>query len=94
VRQILMTMERGMTTPAMCLVSLLTVGFCLGPATADGQPGATRGPGALVGVFERNAPAVGDRLPNLPVYDREGQQHRLTTLLRGRYTVLVLGCLT
>jgi hypothetical protein len=73
---------------------LLTIGLCLGPSTTEAQPGATGGPGALVGRFERNAPSLGDRLPNLPVYDREGQQHRLTTLLRGRYTVLVLGCLT
>ena len=44
--------------------------------------------------FQENAPGVGDMMPNLTVYDRDGAEHRLGDLLGERYTVLILGCLT
>ena len=44
--------------------------------------------------FEANAPAVGELMPDVAVYDRDGTEHRLRDLLGERYTVLILGCLT
>ena len=62
-------------------------------ATAAAQPG-TDGRGMLIRNFEERAPAVGAPIPDLPVYDRDGQESRLPELLEGRFTVLILGCLT
>ena len=44
--------------------------------------------------FEATAPAVGEPLPELSVYDADGKERRLGELLQGHYTVIVLGCLT
>ena len=44
--------------------------------------------------FERNAPAIGDAIPDVVVYDRDGEELRLRDLLSEHYSVLILGCLT
>ena len=44
--------------------------------------------------FERNVPAIGEMMPDVVVYDRDGAELRLRDLLRERHTVLILGCLT
>ncbi len=44
--------------------------------------------------FEATAPAVGEPLPDLKVYDAGGKELQLGQLLQGHYTVIVLGCLT
>ncbi len=44
--------------------------------------------------FEAAAPAVGEPLPDLVVYDAGGEKQRLGQLLQGHYAVIVLGCLT
>ncbi len=44
--------------------------------------------------FEATAPAVGEPLPDVTVYDAGGKELRLGELLQGHYTVIVLGCLT
>ncbi len=44
--------------------------------------------------FEATAPAVGEALPDLTLYDAGGEERRLGELLQGHYTVIVLGCLT
>ena len=44
--------------------------------------------------FERNAPAIGDAMPDVAVRDRDGAELRLRDVLSGHYTVLILGCLT
>ena len=46
------------------------------------------------GSFSDSVPDVGDALPNLTLHDAEGKALQLQDLLRGHYTVLVLGCLT
>ena len=75
--------------------SLLALALSLGlAATAAAQPGGAGGRGMLIRNFEERAPAVGELMPNLPVYDRDGQESDLRELLDGRFTVLVLGCLT
>ena len=44
--------------------------------------------------FTQAAPGVGEPMPDVVVYDADGNERRLRELLRERYTVLVLGCLT
>ena len=44
--------------------------------------------------FEAAAPAVGESLPDLVLYDAGGDERQLGELLQGHYTVIVLGCLT
>jgi cytochrome oxidase Cu insertion factor (SCO1/SenC/PrrC family) len=44
--------------------------------------------------FEATAPAVGEPLPDLVVYEAGGEERQLDKLLQGHYTVIVLGCLT
>jgi cytochrome oxidase Cu insertion factor (SCO1/SenC/PrrC family) len=43
--------------------------------------------------FVRQPPAVGSKLPDLTVYDPQGNEVH-TSRLRGHYTVLTFGCLT
>ena len=75
--------------------SLVALAFSFGlVATTAAQPGGSNGRGMLIRNFEASAPAVGELMPNLPVYDRDGQESRLPALLDGRFTVLILGCLT
>ena len=44
--------------------------------------------------FDRNAPAIGDMMPDVVVHDRDGAELPLRDLLKERHTVLILGCLT
>lgn len=44
--------------------------------------------------FEANSPAPGERFPNLTLYDSDGNKVRMKDMVRGHYTVVVLGCLT
>ena len=67
----------GLLFPALC------------PAQRK-RPGG-RG-GGLSSNFARG-PAVGEKLPDLTVYDANGKPFRLSRL-KGSYTVLVFGCLT
>ncbi|MFQ5766909.1 MAG: hypothetical protein ACE5ID_02875 [Acidobacteriota bacterium] len=44
--------------------------------------------------FEAASPAVGEPVPDLTVYNGDGKEVSLRDLVRGHFTVLVLGCLT
>ena len=44
--------------------------------------------------FEATAPAVGEPMPDVVLYDAGGKGLRVSELLQGHYTVIVLGCLT
>ena len=43
--------------------------------------------------FVKAKPAVGDKLPDVTVYNTDGKEVK-TSSLRGHYTVLTFGCLT
>ncbi len=43
--------------------------------------------------FESSSPAVGESLPDVSLFDADGQPIHLKNL-KGNYTVLVFGCLT
>ncbi len=73
--------RRGATLVAAAVVFVGTLA-----ALANAQP--------VSRSFERNAPAIGDAMPDVVVYDRDGGEHRLRDLLSEHYTVLILGCLT
>ncbi|MBI2478470.1 MAG: hypothetical protein HYV60_07475 [Planctomycetia bacterium] len=63
--------------------SLLSTSLAFGQLTRDG----------VMQGFDRQAPAVGDPLPDLSAYNAAGEAIRLGEL-KGNYTVLVFGCLT
>ena len=88
-------------TKATLLILLLALTLAA-PATSLAQRnrqgmGRDRGfggPGGLAANFEAVAPAIGEPMPDVVVYDGEGTPHRLPDLLRGHYSVLIPGCLT
>ena len=43
--------------------------------------------------FERNSPAVGERLPDITVFDANGDEFPLRSI-KDHYSVVVFGCLT
>ena len=43
--------------------------------------------------FLKQKPAIGDKLPDLTVYDPDGKEVK-TSSLRGQHVVLTFGCLT
>ena len=52
------------------------------------------GPGELLVLrFDRDAPQIGDPLPDVAGFDADGEQFPLRNL-KGHYSVLVFGCLT
>jgi len=56
--------------------------------------GGPQGAGnSMRGRFMEEAPAVGDRLPDITACDDRGKPFPLSAL-KGHYTVLVFGCLT
>ncbi len=73
-------------------------GWALGLLAALGLAGSTLAQfdprQQASGRFEATAPAVGEPLPDLAVYDARGEERPLGELLQGHYTVIVLGCLT
>lgn len=73
-------------------VFLISTAFVLAawlPADAQVQ----RKRGSRDENFIASKPAVGDELPEVTVYTPDGEPFK-TAELRGRYTVLVFGCLT
>ena len=72
--------RHGATLVAIGLASVANL------AMAEAQPVSRN--------FERNAPAVGESMPDVVVYDRDGAEHQLRDLLSESYSVLILGCLT
>ncbi|MFQ5744055.1 MAG: hypothetical protein ACE5HV_10755 [Acidobacteriota bacterium] len=87
---------------------VLSIFLAAGSSTVQGTPspaqrgqrqGRQGGPagsgGQFVGSsFERVAPAIGEPMPDLVVYDPDGKALQLRQLLGEHYTVLILGCLT
>ena len=84
------------------LTALLLMAALAAPASAAAQRGGRQrmgrgqgpGGGAAARNFDAVAPKVGEPMPDVLVYDDEGTSHRLPELLRGHYSVLILGCLT
>lgn len=81
-------MSRGSIPLILLVFTFGTTGLGL----AQGRPGSGRS--ASIDRFEAAAPAIGEPMPDLVIYDAGGKEVRLRDLLRDRYTVLVLGCLT
>jgi hypothetical protein len=80
---------------AVSLFLISGTGLLAQPARERPQgPGADRNPAQMVvQAFERKAPPLGRPLPDIEALDASGLPVRLGRL-KGRYTVLVFGCLT
>lgn len=85
------------------LMALLLIAAIAAPAVASAQRGRRGrmgrdqgfgGGGVMARNFEEEAPKVGELMPDVLVYDDEGNPHRLPELLAEHYSVLILGCLT
>lgn len=85
------------------LMALLLTAAIAAPAVALAQRGSRQrmgrdqgfgSGGARARNFEAAAPKVGEPMPDVLVYDDEGNPHRLPDLLGEHYSVLILGCLT
>ena len=48
---------------------------------------------SAINNFEKQAPKIGSKLPELKVFDENGMNFNTSSLI-GNYTVLVFGCLT
>ena len=76
---------------------LAAVAFPLRAQEPQGGPPGRGGRSAMQArlqqKFKRLAPRVGDRLPDVTVYDAAGKPVRLRAL-KDQYTVLIFGCLT
>ena len=70
---------------ARAAVAFTVLAACIFPQNAWGQG---RGAPNL-----REAPNIGEKLPNVKFFDENGKPKNLTQL-KGSYTVLVFGCLT
>lgn len=80
------------------LPSLLVAAFSLGPAvdaqTSKIGPPASRRPGGTgSSTLERSGLRIGQQLPDIRVLDEDGKEFPIARL-RGKYAVLVFGCLT
>ena len=85
-------------------LTLLLALVLAAPATSmaqrqRGRPGSGPdqgfgGGGGMFRNFEAVAPDIGEPMPDVVVYDDAGTSHRLPDLLRGHYSVVILGCLT
>lgn len=64
-------------------------------AVVDAQPGQRSGGRRMQmpKMLGEDVPGVGDPFPDVLVYTDAGDPYR-TNLLKGKYTVLVFGCLT
>ena len=83
-----------MRTAALLLLTALLF-IHAGPVVADSERGkAIGGKQVVERWFDEAAPAIGEPLPDLVLYDATGKQVRIRELASGQYTVLVLGCLT
>ena len=90
-------------TALTALMALLLIAAIAAPAVASeqrsrrqrmGRDQGVGGGGVMARNFEEEAPKVGEPLPDVLVYDDEGNPHRLPELLGEHYSVLILGCLT
>ena len=81
--------SRGIAGILGMVGAVLAAGLVVAPARAQDSPfegGNKR--------FESTAPQIGEPLPDVPIYNLDGTKHSIRDLVRGQYTVLVLGCLT
>lgn len=77
-----MDMRMRFRVPALLLVSLVF------QAVAAGQGSERRGGGG------ENMPKIGSLIPEISVFDERGESFPLREKLKGRYAVIVFGCLT
>ncbi len=85
-------MKLGVFRAETVVLSLACASFMV-LAQSGPRPGRSAS-GMFDQRFEEAAPAIGEPMPDLTVYDAGGAERQLGQLLQGHYTVIVLGCLT
>jgi cytochrome oxidase Cu insertion factor (SCO1/SenC/PrrC family) len=75
-------------------IALAAVVLFLFVACGDEMTDRERGWKMVEDRFAAAAPEVGELAPDVVVLDADGKEHQLRSLLKGNYSVLVLGCLT
>ncbi len=86
-------MLTGATTTITVISLLLTWGGAL-QEQSELRPAVIHPKEMVERRFAPSAPEVGEAMPDLPVYDSEGEELRFRDLVRGQHTVVILGCLT
>ncbi len=90
---------RNILAGAMVLATAITAGAEPPRVRADG---GSKAPAAqnrrslgnrMSATFDNRGPKVGDPLPDITIFDAQGQPFRLRSL-KGHYSVIVFGCLT
>jgi len=76
---------------ALALAGAGALMFAATPTVA--QPQQQRQHPRMPKMLGDSAPKIGDQLPDVAIYTDSGDPYR-TSLLKGKYTVLVVGCLT
>lgn len=70
------------------LAAMLQASLALAQGNLPGLP-------PLEDRFDTSAPTIGERLPDLTIFDDQGNRVNMRELpVPGRYTVLTVGCLT
>lgn len=57
------------------------------------QPQQQRPRRGMPKMLDDSAPKIGEQLPDVSIHTDSGDAYR-TSLLKGKYTVLIVGCLT
>ena len=95
-------MKRTLAVTVLIALAITALGSVLPAAAQRGQrraPNMGRDQGfsgrqMVNRKFDTVAPAVGESMPDITVYDETGNPLSLEQVLRGHYSVVVLGCLT
>ena len=85
-------MRRCFVLAALVVMLASTAVLAQNPPSGGRRPSGGRG--FVTQRFLETAPDIGEPMPEATVYDADGKTHELGELLKGHYSVLVLGCLT
>ena len=82
-------MRRFAASVVLVALTLPAAALAQGPRAGGRERGSARPDGR----FDEVAPKLGEKLPNITLFDAKGKKVRIAKL-RGKPTVLVTGCLT
>jgi len=90
-------MKRCITSILVVTLALLQAGDTFAQPPQQGRPGERRGGGgpgtAGSSTLERSGLKIGQQMPDVTIYDANGEKFPLSKA-KGKYAVLVFGCLT
>tara|TARA_R110002072_G_scaffold271038_2_gene430981 strand:- start:107944 stop:108216 length:273 start_codon:yes stop_codon:yes gene_type:complete len=90
-------MKRWITSTVLAVTALMQAGDSVAQRPSQTRPeGRASGsrPGSVgSSTLERSGLNVGQRMPDVTIYDEDGEKFPLSRT-KGKYSVLVFGCLT